>query len=435
MKSIRHTTNVYCLLVFLYWFANALPLALLILLLQARGLNLLQASLLFGVNALTVVLLEVPTGSLADIVGRKRVTISAALLMIVGFGLFLTSFSFSLLLLGGVIYGASRALASGALDAWFVDTVQAHDPDVALQPLFAKSGIATLLGLALGTLAGGIIPYAHPFLPIGESAILTELSLPLLASLIVQLIRLALVVALVVEESPVTTEPSSGVVKTVPAFVNSAVQLSWHSGLIRWILLTTFAGGFVMVGLENFWQPHFANLLGGSEGNTLAFGVIMAGNFILGAVGNAVSTALARVLRNRLGYLAGASEFLRGLALVLLVMQGNLYLAGLFFWLVYFGMGITGPAVSAMINEEIPAELRSTMLSIQSMVSYIGVFAGSVLLGRLAHQFSVGTAWLVAGGVLITLLLPYLKIDRLYRLAILTKQAAHDRQEAHLQTI
>lgn len=154
MKSIRHTTIVYCLLI-LCWFANALPLALLILLLQSRGLNLLQASLLFGINALTIVLLEVPTGSLADIVGRKRVTIWAVLLMIVGFDLFLTAFSFPLLLLGGVIYGASRALTSGVLDAWFVDTVQAHDPDVARQPLFAKSGVVTLLGLALGTLAGG----------------------------------------------------------------------------------------------------------------------------------------------------------------------------------------------------------------------------------------------------------------------------------------
>lgn len=432
MKSVRHATNVYSLLVFLYWFANALPLALLILLLQSRGLNLWQVSVLLGINALTVVLLEVPTGSLADIVGRKRVAIWAALLMMVGFGLFLTSFRFSLLLLGSVIYGASRALASGSLDAWFVDTVQAHDPDVALQPLFAKSGIATLLGLALGTLAGGIIPYGHSFLPIGESAILTELSLPLLASLLVQLIRLVLIGTLVVEEPPTRTEPLSGVVRTVPAFVNSAVQLSWRSGLIRWVLLTTFAGGFVMVGLENFWQPHFATLLGGSEGNTLAFGVIMAGNFILGAVGNMVSPALARGLRNRLGYLAGASEFLRGIALVVLVMQEDFYLAGLFFWLVYFGMGVTGPAVGAMINEEIPTEVRSTMLSIQSMVSYIGVFVGSVLLGRLAHQFSVRTAWLVASGVLISLLLPYIKIDRLYRL---TKQAAHDKQDAHLKTV
>jgi len=178
MKSVRYTTKVYSLLVFLYWFANSLPLALLILLLQSRGLDLMQASLLFGINAITVVLLEVPTGSLADIVGRKRVTIWAALLMIVGFSLFLTAFSFPLLLLGGVTYGASRALASGALDAWFVDTVQGFEPEVDLQPLFAKLGVMTLLGLALGTLMGGVLPLIFSNLPADGAAILTELSIP-----------------------------------------------------------------------------------------------------------------------------------------------------------------------------------------------------------------------------------------------------------------
>ncbi len=435
MKSVRHTTNVYSLLIFLYWFANALPLALLILLLQSRGLDLLQASVLFGIHALTVVLLEVPTGSLADIVGRKRVTIWAALLMMVGYGLFLTAFTFPLLLFGGVVYGVSRALASGALDAWFVDTVQAHDPQVDLQPLFAKSGVMTLVGLALGTLAGGLIPLGYRFLPLSGSAILTDLSLPLVASLIVQLIRLLLIGLLVVEERPASTRSLRTIVTTMPDFIGSAIQLSRRSKLIRWILLTTFGSGFVMISLENFWQPHFAELLGGSEGNSLIFGIIMAGNFVLGAVGNMLSPALAQRLGNRLGLLTGVVEFLRGAALFLLVMQSSVPLASLFFWTVYFGMGVAGPAVGTILNEEITADFRSTMLSIQSMVSYIGVFAGSLVLGSLAQRVSISAAWLLGSIVLMVLLFPYLRIDRLYRTKVASKKAEQEGQNAQLQTI
>jgi MFS family permease len=98
-------------------------------------------------------------------------------------------------------------------------------------------------------------------------------------------------------------------------------------------------------------------------------------------------------------------------------------------------MGVAGPAVGTIINGEITAEYRSTMLSIQSMVSYIGVFAGSLLLGGLAQQVSIRAAWLAGSLVLIALLLPYLRIDRLYRNRITLTKAEDDQQDAQLQTI
>ena len=431
MKPLKHTKTVYYTLVFLYWFANALPLALLILLLQSRGLNLFQASLLFGVNSLTVVLLEVPTGSLADVIGRKQVSIWAALLMLIGFSLFLVAFSFWLLMLGGVFYGASRALASGALDAWFVDTVQAYDAEIELQPLLATAGVLQLLGLALGTLSGGLLPQLYNYLPFAESRIVSELSLPLLASVVVQIIRFILLLMLVKEQRPKTSANWREAVTTVPSFIKDAVTLSRQSAIIRWLLLTGFAGGFVMVSLENFWQPHFASLLGGGEGNSHTFGIIMAGNFVLGAVGNMLSPLLARKLNNRLGLLAGLFEVLRGVALLVLVWQSNVLLATLFFWAVYFGVGVVGSPAGVMLHGEISAENRSTMLSIQSMVAYIGVFVGSLLLGGLAEIVSIRAAWIVGGCVLIALLLPYLKIDRLYG----AKQDSDDKKDAQLQTI
>jgi len=431
VKSIKQTNTVYNLLVFLFWFANSLPLALLVLLMQQRGLSLLEISVLFGINALTVVLLEVPTGSLADLLGRKRVTLWAAFLMMVGFGIFLTAFTYPMLLMGSVIYGMSRALNSGALDAWFVDTVQAFDPDLDLQPLFSKAGVMTLLGLALGTFLGGVIPLSFRYLPLPEMAIMTELSLPLLVSLLVQGVRLILIHILVVEDRPVKTQSLGDVLTSLPSFIGSAIQLSRKSALIRWILIAAFGAGFVVVSLENFWQPYFSSLLGGTN-NTIAFGIIMSGNFLLGAVGNMLSPVIAKHFKKRLGLLASAVQVLRGLTLLLLVFQTNVYLAAMFFWLVYLGMGVSDPAVHTMLHGGISSELRSTMLSIQSMVIYIGVFAGSLLLGAIAEQLSIRAAWIVGSGVLFALIFPYLKIDRLYRPMSATEQ---DQADVQVQTI
>lgn len=435
MHSAEKTTSVYYLLVFLYWFALALPIALLILLMQERGLDLLQISLVFGMHSLTVVLLEVPTGSLADIVGRKTVTIWAGICMLIGFAIFLTAFSFPMILVGGVVYGASRALASGSLDAWAVDTVQAHDADFPLQALFAKSGVATLGGLALGTLLGSFIPLAHPFLPFDGIAMLSPYSLPLMASLIVQAARLAFVVRLMQEVRPNNNHRWQDAITIMPSFVTDGLHMVRQSTLLRWLFATTFGGSIVMVSLENFWQPHFASLMPWEGQNSVAFGMIMAGNFVLGAVGNMLSGALSQRFGNRLGLLAGIIELFRGVALILLVMQGNFYLAALWFWLLYFGMGMSGPAIGVMLHGEISAEKRSTMLSIQSMISYLGIAIGSVALGAVAEATSIGTAWAIGGSVLIALLLPYVKIDRLYQAKTKTAKDNDEQETPHLQAI
>lgn len=72
---------VYYLSNALLWFATALPAALLVLLLQDRGVTLLQVGFYYGVYALTVAVLEVPSGMLADSWGRKRTVLLAYTLL------------------------------------------------------------------------------------------------------------------------------------------------------------------------------------------------------------------------------------------------------------------------------------------------------------------------------------------------------------------
>ena len=74
MKSTGHIQRVYYVILAFFWFSTALPLALLVLIHQTRGLDLFNVGILMGTYSLTIVFLEVPTGGLADAVGRKKVT-------------------------------------------------------------------------------------------------------------------------------------------------------------------------------------------------------------------------------------------------------------------------------------------------------------------------------------------------------------------------
>jgi len=200
MKSTLHIQRTYNLLLSLFWLATALPLSLSVLLFQARGLDLFQIGVAMGVYSLTIVILEVPTGGLADAIGRKRAAVIAYAFLMGSSALLLFAFSFPAVLIAFIFYGVGRALSSGALDAWFVDALQAVDPQVDLQPYLARAGTFSFLALGVGTLLGSAIPVLFKALPVDGSAVLTPFSMPILFALGLKLLLVVLTSLLVQED-------------------------------------------------------------------------------------------------------------------------------------------------------------------------------------------------------------------------------------------
>ncbi len=404
--------RVYYLSVFLFWLAIAITLPLMVLILQSRGVDLFQIGLLRGVYSLTIVLLEVPTGGLADAVGRKRVAMLAYSIILVSGTVMLFSFAFPAFLLAIVLSGVGRALASGSLDAWFVDALLEEDSEIDIQPPLAKAGTIALVALGLGTLLGGLLPKALSFLPEEGTAVLTPFSSTLVISGLILAILLA-VIAKFVEES--RSSSISGTWKDgfrqVPAIVRDAFSTSKKNPTIILLLGVTLASGLALASIESFWSPRFAALIGGSEGHSLFFGALMAGAFLFGAVGNMGSIPLGRFFKQRYGLMAAVFQGLQGAALILLALQGTVGMSAAFFWMIYLSMGVVNSPQATLMNEEIPSERRSSMLSVQSLAGYAGSIAGSVLLGYVAKNGSISTAWIAAGIVLLVSLTLYLQVD------------------------
>lgn len=131
----------------------------------------------------------------------------------------------------------------------------------------------------------------------------------------------------------------------------------------------------------------------------------------MGIIGNLLSIPLSRRLNRRYAVVAAMFRGLSGLTLVLLAFQSAVLPAVLLFWLVYLS-GSTGMSPhSVLFNEEASKEQRSTLLSLESLLRYLGFFAGSVLLGFIAEVASIPMAWMIAGGVMTASLLAYLPID------------------------
>ena len=97
-----------------------LTVAVVVLALIDRDLDLFQISLLFGVYSVTTMAMELPFGGLTDTIGRKPVFLVAVLASMISLVVSLFSQNFYVLSISFAFIGFGRALRSSMLDVWFV---------------------------------------------------------------------------------------------------------------------------------------------------------------------------------------------------------------------------------------------------------------------------------------------------------------------------
>ncbi len=228
------------------WLPTGLLIPVLVLLLLDRGLTLGQIGLVTAAQGLVVMLLELPTGALADALGRRRVLLAAIGAEAAAVALLIVADSLPALVVVFALQGVYRALDSGPLDAWYVDTAQAADPDADIERGLAHGSVVLGLAISAGSLAsGGLVA-------LGPVAGVDALVLPLLASLVLELVHLTAVALLMVEARPVRPVAARRALRTTPAVIGAAIGLVRGSTVLVALVAVEFLWGFGMVAFETF---------------------------------------------------------------------------------------------------------------------------------------------------------------------------------------
>ena len=385
MKSVLFKYNF---LNFLFWFSTAMVLPVYVLVLTDEGLSLSQIAVAMAMVSLAIFIFEFPSGVFADWFGRKRVYMMAGIILSAAMSLLFFINTYSAVLAGLFLFGTGRAFASGSLEAWFIDAIHENDPGADTQPYLAKSGVFILLAIAGGSIIGGLIAQ--------EQFVIADFNprkIPLLADAAVKLILVILTGLLIRERKhsdPDSRKPA-GLVKNLKNFLVSARKDRKITGILT-VTVFLAIGGSV---LEVYWQPHFSETLN-LDGKELYLGFIMAGAFILSAVGNFLSIPLGKLFKGRHEYTAFVSHLIYGITVLILSVfyRGP---GGLFIFLLCYGVSgaFTSP-YSSLYNERLKSEYRSSGISARSLFSYIGMFAASVL-GFVAENRSIPAVWMISG--------------------------------------
>jgi MFS family permease len=364
------------------------------------GLSNLEA---FAANAFFtagMVIFEVPTGVVADTVGRRASYLLGTLTLSAGTVLYwlmwVWSAPFWAWAVVSVLLGLGFTFFSGAVEAWLVDALRASGYDGPLEPVFSKGLMVSGAAMLLGSVAGGVLAQA------------TDLGLPFLvrAGVLVAMFAVAFLVMRDLGFTPDRSQRPMGAVRTL---FRSSIRHGLGNPPVRYLMLAApFTAG---VGIYVFYalQPYLLQLWGDEEAYSIAglAAAIVAGSQIAGGF---LSPAVRRLFRKRTTTMllsAGA-----GVALLLsLGVATNFWVALLLLtaWGVVAAIG--GPVSQAYINDLIPSKQRATVLSFNSLMGNVGGVAIQPALGRTAdlggYSFS-----LVISGAISAVAVPFLFLSR-----------------------
>jgi MFS family permease len=216
------------------------------------GLTIEQFALLNTVWAITIVCAEVPSGALADILGRKYLLVTTSLLMVVEMSLLAfvplgnSSLIFLVFLINRVLSGLAEAMASGADEAIAYDTLATegnpdHWPKVLSLQMRLRS-IGTIVTMTTGALIYDPNMVNRFLAWIGSSLVVdqqTTMRFPIYLTLVLAI--LATITALRMEEKK--KEDTNGVsFRTI-----AALKMTWQAG--AWIARTPFAMAIILFGM------------------------------------------------------------------------------------------------------------------------------------------------------------------------------------------
>jgi MFS family permease len=364
------------------------------------GLSNLEA---FAANAfftLGMVVFEVPTGVVADTVGRRASYLIGTVVLSVSTAaywlMWVWSAPFWAWALVSVLLGLGFTFFSGAVEAWLVDALRATGYRGALDPVFSSGLVVSGVAMLVGSVAGGAIAQA------------TDLGVPFLLRAGVLLLTLV-AAALLMRDLGFTPDRSETPARAVRTVLTASLRYGLGVRPVRWIMLAApFSAG---VGIYVFYalQPYLLELWGDQRAYGIAglAAAVVAGSQIAGGL---LAPVVRRLFRRRTTTLILSAAV--GAALLLgigLTDEFWVALALLTTWGIV--SSLEGPVRQSYLNDLIPSRQRATVLSFDSLMGSAGGVVVQPPLGRIADLGGYATS-LVVSGAISAIAVPFLALSR-----------------------
>ncbi len=391
--TVEQVRRRYLALVALRWLPTGLLIPVFMLLPLERGLSLSEIGLAAAAQGLVVLLLELPTGGLADSLGRKRVLIASSLVGMSSVSIYLLADTFGAFFAAFTLQGVFRALDSGPLEAWFVDATHAADPDASIHRGLSGAGVVLGIAIAAGALLSGLLVAWEPL------AGVEPLAFPVMVSLglqVTSLIGLLLLMSDVRQERGWNAAVNAA--RETPAAIGGGLRLLRDNRVLLALVAVELFWGFGMATFESFTPLRLAEVLSDTDRAAVITGPAASAAWLVSAAGAATVPWLGR--RIGLAPAAGMLRILQGLAVVGIGMATGVPGVIAAYLFAYLFHGASNPAHLTLLHRQVDGSLRATVSSLNSMAGLSAGALGLVVLTALADATSLSAAMYVGAVIL-----------------------------------
>jgi MFS family permease len=364
------------------------------------GLSNLEA---FAANAFFtagMVIFEVPTGIVADTVGRRAsyllgtVTLAASTLLYVL--LWQVEAPFWQWAVASLLLGLGFTFFSGAVEAWLVDALTATGFTGEMESVFGRGQVVMGAAMLGGSVAGGFIAQQ------------TTLGVPFVLRGVVLAIMFVVAFRLM-HDVGFTPEKGGRPLAEMRKIASASIEYGWRVPAVKWLMVQSlFTGG---VGIYAFYalQPYLLELYGDPQAYQIAglVAAIVAGAQILGGV--AAPWIRQRFHRRTSALIVTAASSAVTLALIGVIENFWAVIGLIVVWGLLFAA--TMPIRQTYLNGMIPSQQRATILSFDSLMASSGGVWAQPALGRSADAWGYAPSYLLSAGISV-LALPFLALSR-----------------------
>lgn len=333
---------------------------------QSKGLNFSQIMILQSIYAVGVIVLELPTGALADYLGKRISLILGSLFFTAGFFIYGISSDFWQFVVGELTIGIGSALISGADSAFLHESLKAVERGSEYKKTEGRVRGITSISRAVGKIIGGLlgsISLSYTLIATAAStffAFLTSLSFS------------------------ETKENLPRAEKTAYLeIIKQSLSIATKRKIVLWLVLF-FASFNALIWSTNWFSQPYLQML---NVPVVYFGVIFACFNIISAIGSAKIEQFEQIAK-------------RPFILMAIVAIVSLFLLGTFpsiyifpLWLFFnLFLVINQTLVSHKILSLVPENRAATILSFMNLVRrFIYAIFGPVL-GFVGDKLGVASA-------------------------------------------
>lgn len=367
--------NLY-LIKIAHWFMLFMPIV--VLFYEDNGLEMRHVFILQAIYSVSIVVLEIPSGFLADAMGRKKTIVIGTVLGTLGFATYSFSYGFVGFLIAEIILGIGQSLISGADSALLYDTLLESgkkEKYIKYEGRLISVGnfseaIAGILGGLLATLSLRYPYYAQ-----------------------------TLIAAIAVPASILLKEPDTHKKMLTISFKNilQVVKYALHDNKeLKWNIIFSSVIGASTLTMAWFVQPYFKLIA-----LPLAFFGLM---WTLLNLTVGFSSMFADKIENYFKFkklLIGITIFIP--AGFIFISQINTLWGIAVLFIFYYIRGIATPVLKDYINKLCDSDVRATVLSVRNFVIRIIFAILGPFVGWYTDNFSLQQALLITGIIILAL--------------------------------